>query len=67
MLIFHDFNLILKLYRRNIHTLSNKIPTFMVEKQISHKIFGIAFEKRVFLPGSGSGSILKSNLDPDPN
>jgi len=50
-----------------------KIPTFLVEKQISHKIFVIAFEKCVFTwirienqSGSGFRSVLGENLDPDP-
>ena len=50
------------------HSLLNKIPTFLVEKQISHKNFVIAFEKMCIFTWiriqiriekqSGSGSIL---------
>ena len=46
-----------------------KIPTFFVKKIIALKFFK-AFEKMCFLPGSGSGSgpgsFLGKNLDPEP-
>jgi len=65
MLIFHDFHLISKNY--TIKTYLVKYNTYFSGwKQISHKIFVIAFEKMsFFLPGSGS--VLKSNLDPEQN
>jgi len=38
------------------------VPTFLVEKQISPKLFVIAFENMCFLPRFGS--VLEKNLDP---
>ena len=67
MLILNDFHPTFKPctvgYHRNIPCEIKSLPAFLFEKQISKKMFVIAFEY-FFLPGSES--VLKVNLDPDP-